>query len=74
MVKDPEEQNYEPESFDLVNASCTVHVTANITNTLKKIWKLLKPGGKILLSEITAEWHDQTFCMVGEPISGIVQN
>jgi acyl transferase domain-containing protein/2-polyprenyl-3-methyl-5-hydroxy-6-metoxy-1,4-benzoquinol methylase len=74
MEKDPEEQDYEPESFDLVIASCTVHVTANITNALKKIRKLLKPGGKILLSEITAEWHDQTFCMVGELISGIVQN
>ncbi|KAF7502391.1 hypothetical protein GJ744_005857 [Endocarpon pusillum] len=66
MEKDPEEQDYEPASFDLVIASCTVHATANITNTLKTIRKLLKPGGKILLSEITAEWHDQTFTMVSQ--------
>ncbi|PGH13223.1 hypothetical protein AJ79_03781 [Helicocarpus griseus UAMH5409] len=63
MEKDPEEQGFEPESFDLVIASCTVHVTANITNALKTIRKLLKVGGKLLLSEITAEWHDQTFSM-----------
>ncbi|KAI2092193.1 hypothetical protein LOZ63_002180 [Ophidiomyces ophidiicola] len=63
MEKDPEEQGYEAESFDLVIASCTVHVTANITNALQSIRKLLKVGGKILLSEITAEWHDQTFAM-----------
>jgi ubiquinone/menaquinone biosynthesis C-methylase UbiE len=74
MEKYPEEQEYEPEAFDLVIASCTFHVTANITSALKKIRKLLKPGGKILLSEITAEWHDQTFCMVGELVSGIEQN
>lgn len=64
MEKSPEEQGYEPETFDLVIASCTVHVTANITNALKSIRKLLKVGGKLLLSEITAEWHDQTFSMV----------
>jgi len=67
MEKDPEEQDIEPESLDLVIASCTVHVTANIHNALLHIRKLLKPGGKILLSEITAEWHDQTFTLVSQP-------
>ncbi|KAB8231318.1 class I SAM-dependent methyltransferase [Aspergillus alliaceus] len=63
MDRDPEEQGYEAGSFDLVIASCTVHVTANITHALQSIRKLLKVGGKLLLSEITAEWHDQTFNM-----------
>ncbi|KAG9230876.1 polyketide synthase [Amylocarpus encephaloides] len=63
MERDPEEQDIEPESLDLVIASCTVHVTGNINSTLKYIRKLLKPGGKMLLSEITAEWHDQTFAL-----------
>ncbi|KAF5865927.1 hypothetical protein ETB97_001503 [Aspergillus alliaceus] len=63
MDRDPEEQGYEAGSFDLVIASCTVHVTANITHALQSIRKLLKVGGKLPLSEITAEWHDQTFSM-----------
>ncbi|KAE8154714.1 hypothetical protein BDV25DRAFT_135634 [Aspergillus avenaceus] len=63
MDRDPEEQGYEAGSFDLVIASCTVHVTANITHALQSIRKLLKVSGKLLLLEITAEWHDQTFSM-----------
>ncbi|KAF5966955.1 polyketide synthase [Fusarium coicis] len=63
MEKTPEEQGIEPESYDLVIASCVVHVTANVVNALKNIRQLLKPGGKILLSEITAEHHDQTFTL-----------
>ncbi|KAK0613233.1 polyketide synthase [Immersiella caudata] len=63
MEKSPEEQDIEPESFDLVIASCVVHVTPNAVNALKNIRKMLKPGGKILLSEITAEHHDQTFTL-----------
>ena len=64
MERYPDEQDIEPASLDLVIASCTVHVTANIVSTLQSIRKLLKPGGKLLLSEITAEWHDQTFTLV----------
>ncbi|KAF5679435.1 polyketide synthase [Fusarium heterosporum] len=63
MERSPEEQDIEPESYDLVIASCVVHVTANVVNALKNIRQLLKPGGKILLSEITAEHHDQTFTL-----------
>nr|ALQ32770.1 putative polyketide synthase [Fusarium aywerte] len=63
MEKTPQEQDIEPESYDLVIASCVVHVTANVVNALKNIRQLLMPGGRILLSEITAEHHDQTFTL-----------
>ncbi len=68
MERAPEEQDIEPGSFDLVIASCAVHVTDNIVNALRSIRKLLKPGGKILLSEMTAEHHDQTFTLVSKPV------
>lgn len=64
MEDPPEEQGIAPGSFDLVIASCTVHVTPNIVNALKSIRKLLKPGGHLLLSEITAEHHDINFTLV----------
>ena len=64
MERDPEEQNFEAQSFDLVFASCAIHVASNIINALKNIRKLLKPNGKLLLFEITAEWSFQTFNMV----------
>lgn len=64
MEKSPEEQDIVPGSFDLVVASCTVHITPSIVNALKSIRKLLRPGGHLLLSEITAEHHDINFTLV----------
>nr|POE79798.1 compactin diketide synthase mokb [Quercus suber] len=58
-----EPQDIEAESYDLVVASCVVHVTEHVVSALKGIKKLLRPGGKLLLLEITAEWHDQTFIL-----------
>ena len=50
---DPVGQNFEPESFDLVVASLVLHATARISQTLHHVRRLLKPGGKLVLIEIT---------------------
>lgn len=63
MERSPEEQELKPSSFDLVIASCVVHVT-NIVNVLKSIRRLLKPEGRLLLLELTAEHHDINFTLV----------
>ncbi|KAL8697283.1 MAG: hypothetical protein Q9201_007202 [Fulgogasparrea decipioides] len=52
---DPIAQGFEPESYDLVIAFNVLHATSNITVTLQNVRRLLRPGGKALISEITAQ-------------------
>ena len=66
MEEDPAAQGMELGAYDLVIASCAVHVTANITTVLKEIRKLLKPGGRLLLFEITLGWADLNLHVVCE--------
>lgn len=53
VEEDPVGQNFEPESFDLVVAALVLHATARIGQTLHHVRRLLKPGGKLVLIEIT---------------------
>jgi ubiquinone/menaquinone biosynthesis C-methylase UbiE len=53
VTKDPLEQGFEPHSFDLVVASNVIHATPSIHETLAGVRKLLKPGGRMLLLEIS---------------------
>ncbi|MCJ1466203.1 hypothetical protein MMC07_004822 [Pseudocyphellaria aurata] len=55
IEKDPITQGYESESFDLVVAGNVLHATASIDRTLQHIRKILKPGGKLVLLEITSQ-------------------
>ncbi|KAL8724618.1 MAG: hypothetical protein Q9181_006746, partial [Wetmoreana brouardii] len=48
-------QGFEPESYDLVIAFNVLHATTNIVATLQNLRRLLRPGGKALISEITAQ-------------------
>lgn len=50
---DPVGQNFEAESFDLVVAALVLHATARISQTLHHVRRLLKPGGKLVVIEIT---------------------
>ena len=49
---DPEEQGY-TEQYDLVIAANVLHATANMDSTLQHVNKILKPGGKLVLIEMT---------------------
>ena len=53
IEKDIEEQGYAPQSYDLVIASLVLHATRKLEDTLKNVRRLLKPGGRLLLLELT---------------------
>ncbi|KAE8353621.1 hypothetical protein BDV28DRAFT_164846 [Aspergillus coremiiformis] len=50
---DPEQQGFECGTYDMVVASLVLHATSDLTKTLKHARKLLKPGGKLIMNEIT---------------------
>ena len=50
---DPVQQGYKSRSYDLIVAANVVHATRCVENTLKSIKELLKPGGTMVLIEIT---------------------
>ncbi|PYI24538.1 putative polyketide synthase [Aspergillus violaceofuscus CBS 115571] len=52
------DQGFENNGYDLVIASQVLHATKNIHRTLKNVRKLLRPGGKLLLMEITRDEID----------------
>lgn len=54
VERDPIEQGYGEHSYDLIIASNVLHATKVLSNTLRNCRKLLKPGGYLLLLEITS--------------------
>lgn len=53
IEKDPEEQEFEQSTYDVIIASNVIHATKNISTTLANIRPLLKPGGRFILVELT---------------------
>lgn len=53
VEKSPAAQGYEQHSYDIVIASNVLHATESLHTTLVNTRKLLKPGGYLLLLEIT---------------------
>ncbi|KAJ5671462.1 Acyl transferase/acyl hydrolase/lysophospholipase [Penicillium longicatenatum] len=53
IESDITEQGYAPESYDLVIASLALYATSNIEKTLSNVRRLIKPGGYLLLLELT---------------------
>lgn len=53
ISEDPTLQSFQPSSYDLVIASHVLHATPDIEQSLCHIRKLLRPGGTLLLFEIT---------------------
>ncbi|GFN16497.1 type I Iterative Polyketide synthase (PKS) [Aspergillus tubingensis] len=53
IEEDPEQQGFEAGSYDMIVAGWVVHATHSLERTLTNIRKLLKPGGKLLLAEVT---------------------
>lgn len=58
ITKDPVDQGFEPESYDLVIATNVMHATPNLGETVHNVRKLLKPDGHLFLDELfsTAKW------------------
>ncbi|KAK4240422.1 putative pks-nrps protein [Achaetomium macrosporum] len=55
VEKRPSEQGYTEQSYDLILASNVLHATRSLRDTLKHTRSLLKPGGYLLLAEVTGE-------------------
>jgi len=53
LNKSPQEQGYEPQSFDVVIATLSLHVTQKVGTTLQYVHSLLAPGGLFIIWEIT---------------------
>ncbi|KAI5463900.1 hypothetical protein BGZ63DRAFT_453186 [Mariannaea sp. PMI_226] len=51
--KDPAQQGFQVNSYDIVLAVNVLHATKDIQQTLRHCYKLLKPGGNIVLGELT---------------------
>lgn len=51
--RDPLEQGFTAQSYDLILASNALHVTRNLEVTLTALRRLLRPGGQLILHEVT---------------------
>ena len=59
IENDPLAQGFEAESFDLIVCANVLHATKSIQETLDNCKLLLKPGGQLVLSEVTIK---RIFC------------
>ncbi|KAK1148125.1 Type I Iterative Polyketide synthase (PKS) [Aspergillus melleus] len=55
ISQNPAEQGFEPGSYDLIIASNVLHATPSISKSLTHVRKLLAPGGRLMLIELTPE-------------------
>ncbi|MER6142061.1 amino acid adenylation domain-containing protein [Streptomyces sparsogenes] len=53
LEREPADQGFAPGSADLVLATNVVHATSNLRATLRKAKALLRPGGWLVLNELT---------------------
>ena len=53
IEKAPADQEFSPHSYDIVIASNVLHATASLHTALDNVRQLLRPGGYLILSEIT---------------------
>lgn len=62
----PEPQGFEPHSMDVVLASNVLHATHRIGDTLEQCRRLLKPGGILVVNEMTQrlDYNTVTFGLV----------
>ncbi|KAK0386278.1 hypothetical protein NLU13_6115 [Sarocladium strictum] len=70
IEEDPAEQGFDLGSYDLVIASNVLHATKFIKKTLENSRKLLKPEGKLVLSDITDPSQKMRFHMIVGSLEG----
>ncbi|XP_044716927.1 AMP-binding enzyme domain-containing protein [Hirsutella rhossiliensis] len=58
VEKDPAAQGFTEASYDFIIASNVLHATKSLTQTMRNARRLLKPGGRLLLLEVTSDiWN-----------------
>ncbi|KAF2676482.1 polyketide synthase [Lentithecium fluviatile CBS 122367] len=65
ISKDPLEQGFEAESFDLILAANVIHATPVLQDSLRNVKKLLHPKGRLLLQELDIQANWMGFIMGG---------
>ncbi len=55
IESDPFKQGFEPGTYDLIFAASVLHATKNLDVTIRNARSLLKPGGKLIMWEITED-------------------
>lgn len=55
ISKDPISQGFAEHSYDLIVASMVIHATPSLTQTLKNVRRLLRPGGYLVVLEVNAD-------------------
>ena len=51
--RDPTEQGFQEHTYDLVIASNVLHATSSLNKTMAHVRRLLKPGGRVAILELT---------------------
>ncbi|THC99245.1 hypothetical protein EYZ11_001244 [Aspergillus tanneri] len=67
IEKDPEAQGYAEGSYDVIIASNVLHATRRLGETVSNVRRLLRPGGYLLLNEVTGDMLRLKFIMSGLP-------
>lgn len=67
IEKDPVEQGFQESSYDIVVASNVLHATRKLSDTVRHTRSLLKPGGYLILVEVTGDLLRMPFLMGGLP-------
>ena len=55
IEEDPVAQGFQAESYDLVIAVNVLHAKINMENTMRNVRRLLRTGGKVLVSEVIVQ-------------------
>ncbi|KAJ5116056.1 Nonribosomal peptide synthetase [Penicillium angulare] len=67
IEKDPVTQGYTEGSYDVIIASNVLHATRELQVTMENTRRLLRPGGYLLLNEVTGDMLRLKFIMSGLP-------
>lgn len=67
IERDPTEQGFLQGSQDVILASNVLHATRTLKETMKNVRKLLKPGGYLMMVEVTGEYLQLMLLMGGLP-------
>ncbi|KAL9102129.1 MAG: hypothetical protein Q9163_002690 [Psora crenata] len=57
IENDTQAQGFDDGDYDLIVAANVLHATTKMENTMRNVHKLLKPGGKLVLVEVTNLSH-----------------
>lgn len=67
IEKDPAAQGFTEGSFDLVIAANVLHATQKLSETVANVRSLLRPGGYLILNEVTGDLLRTKLIMSGLP-------